>query len=218
MYAFGEMISDVRADFERYSALFRPGPKDRPPATLRVLLSSPGFLIVALYRLMFWVRSRHRASGSMFFGVLLKLLGRMSGPVGVVLAKTQIAEWPTIGPGLYLSDDGGIILGARAFGAGCVIHHAVTVGMDKNKGHPEIGDRVWIGPNTIVYGGIKIGSGAVICGSTVVSKHVPDGCVVEGNPGRIVRRGFDNARMLASADPHADAVEIRVDDMADRHT
>ena len=48
-------------------------------------------------------------------------------------------------------------MGADRPGAGCVIHHHVTIGMDRKGNHPEIDDHVWIGPDTIIYAQ-KIGS------------------------------------------------------------
>jgi acetyltransferase-like isoleucine patch superfamily enzyme len=51
----------------------------------------------------------------------------------------------------------------------------------------RIGDRAWIGFNTILLAGVTIGKGAVVgCGS-VVTKDVPDNAVAAGNPARIVR-------------------------------
>ncbi|MBD3729210.1 MAG: acyltransferase [Sphingomonadales bacterium] len=51
----------------------------------------------------------------------------------------------------------------------------------------RIGDKAWIGFNTIVLAGVTIGEGAVIgCGS-IVTRDVPAYAVVAGNPARIIR-------------------------------
>ncbi len=55
-----------------------------------------------------------------------------------------------------------------------------------------IGAGSWIGAHAVVLPGIKIGRNVVIAAGTVVTRDVPDYCVVVGNPGRIVRK-FDKA-------------------------
>lgn len=58
----------------------------------------------------------------------------------------------------------------------------------------RIGNNVWIGMNAIVLKGVTIGDDCVIAAGAVVTKDVPAGCVVAGNPGRIVRRGAGGVR------------------------
>ena len=51
-----------------------------------------------------------------------------------------------------------------------------------------IGDRVWIGQNSLILKGTKIGSGAVIGGGAVISgKNIPSNTVYAGNPARKIR-------------------------------
>jgi len=50
-----------------------------------------------------------------------------------------------------------------------------------------IGNYVWIGLGAIILPGVKIGDHAIIGAGAVVSRHVPKGAVVVGNPARIVR-------------------------------
>ena len=51
-----------------------------------------------------------------------------------------------------------------------------------------IGNDVWIGGNCTIVGGVTIGSNVVIAGGAVVTKDVPDNCVVAGVPARIVKQ------------------------------
>lgn len=46
----------------------------------------------------------------------------------------------------------------------------------------QIGDDVWIGSNVTVVDGVTLGSGSVIGGGAVVTKDVPAGAIVAGNP------------------------------------
>lgn len=51
----------------------------------------------------------------------------------------------------------------------------------------HIGDRAWIGFNSIIFGGVRIGEGAVVgCGS-VVTEDIPAYTVFAGNPARFVK-------------------------------
>ena len=51
-------------------------------------------------------------------------------------------------------------------------------------GKVTIGDRVFIGASAIVLPGVTIGSDVVIAAGSVVTRDVPDGVVVAGNPAR----------------------------------
>lgn len=134
---------------------------------------------------------------------LLRPTVHLSRYLGVVLCKILLHEDTIIGTGVRFSKKGNIIIGAKKIGNDCVIHHNVTIGMHLagNKsfaGTPSIGDRVWIGPETIIHGNIRIGDGATILGESVLTKNVPPCCIVGGNPARILGREFNNSRLLCS--------------------
>lgn len=50
-----------------------------------------------------------------------------------------------------------------------------------------IGDDVWIGANSVVLPGVKVGSGAVIGAGAVVTKDVPENTICVGNPARVIK-------------------------------
>jgi len=56
----------------------------------------------------------------------------------------------------------------------------------------EIGNDVWIGANAIILDGVKIGNGAIIAAGAVVTKDVPDYCIVGGVPARTIKYRFDS--------------------------
>jgi len=51
-----------------------------------------------------------------------------------------------------------------------------------------IEDDVWIGFNSIIMKGVKIGRGAIIAAGTVVTKDVPTFAMVGGNPARLLKQ------------------------------
>lgn len=53
-----------------------------------------------------------------------------------------------------------------------------------------IANDVWIGVNSIIRRGIKIGNGAVIGANSFVNKDVPDYTVVVGSPAKIIKYRF----------------------------
>lgn len=56
-----------------------------------------------------------------------------------------------------------------------------------------VGPDVWIGTRAIVLPGARIGAGCILGAGAVVGGTVPPYSVVAGNPGRVVRRRFDDA-------------------------
>lgn len=54
-----------------------------------------------------------------------------------------------------------------------------------------IGNNVWIGGRVVILPGRKIGNNVVIGANSVVTKDVPDNCIVAGNPARIVKQKED---------------------------
>ena len=50
-----------------------------------------------------------------------------------------------------------------------------------------IGDNVFIGMNSIILMGAKIGNNVIIGAGSVVSGNIPDNVVVAGNPAKIIR-------------------------------
>lgn len=76
-------------------------------------------------------------------------------------------------------------------GMDVTIYHNVTtakIWSGKKKGSPVIGDNVTIYPHSIILGSVNIGNNCVIGAGSVVTKSVPSGSVVAGNPARIIRK------------------------------
>lgn len=60
------------------------------------------------------------------------------------------------------------------------------------KGDTVIGNDVWIGYDSLIMPGVKIGDGAIVAARSVVTADVPPYAIVGGNPARVLRQRFDN--------------------------
>lgn len=58
------------------------------------------------------------------------------------------------------------------------------------KGDTTIGNDVWIGYDSLIMPGVKIGNGAIVSARSVVTSDVPAYTLVGGNPARPIRQRF----------------------------
>lgn len=49
-------------------------------------------------------------------------------------------------------------------------------------------DDVWIGANSVITAGVRIGKHSVVGGGSVVTKDVPDYAIVAGNPAKLIKQ------------------------------
>jgi serine O-acetyltransferase len=81
----------------------------------------------------------------------------------------------------------GTTINANEIGDNFTISNNTVIGV-KNGKKPSFGNNVYIGPNCIVIGGITIGNNVTIGAGTILTKSVPDNCVVIGNPAYILKQ------------------------------
>ena len=65
-----------------------------------------------------------------------------------------------------------------------------------SKGEVVIEEDVWIGSNSIVLPGIRIGRGSIIGGGSVVTRDIPQYSIAYGNPAKVKRKRFDSETIL----------------------
>jgi acetyltransferase-like isoleucine patch superfamily enzyme len=66
-----------------------------------------------------------------------------------------------------------------------------------------IGKNSFIGGDTIILPGIRIGDNVVVGAGSVVTKDIPDNCIVAGNPAQRIRKGTvlnDNCQIVHLGD------------------
>lgn len=177
------LVGLLRADAERQ--LHFAGVRCDRVGALRLLrmLPSPRFVPVVLYRVAYWCATHHLRPAAKAFSLL-----------NFVLFGLEIGIDCEIGAGLYLPHTSGTVIGARRIGKNAVIYHNVTIGAKEldlaydPKKRPEVLDEVLLAAGAKVLGGITIGNRVVVAANAVVLDSIPDGALVGGVPGRIIRQ------------------------------
>lgn len=112
----------------------------------------------------------------------------------LVIGNVSVGSKTWIGPNTVLDGSGGLVIGDYcSISAGVQIYThdtvawATTGGIEPSVRLPvQIGNRCYIGPNTVVARGVMIGDGAVIGAMSFVNADVPAGAKAWGCPARVV--------------------------------
>ena len=172
---FSKLIEFISADKSRYGY----------GNFFKCFFLVPGFRFTVYLRISKYLESKNKI---LYF--LAKIyLRQMSYKYGIDMYSSTI-----IGKGFYIGHFGGIVInGGVIFGDNVNISQGVTIGKineGRLKGNPTIGNNVWIGANSVVVGGIKIGSHVSIAPCSFVNFDVPDYSLVMGSPGVIVKENY----------------------------
>ena len=112
----------------------------------------------------------------------------LNGATSVDKARAKLKRFRTPHgfAGIHISIDATI-------GKGCTFYQHVVIGSNtlpdsKTHGFPVIGDNVYIGAGAMVIGNVRVGNNVRIGANCVVTKDVPDNCVVVGPKSIVIQR------------------------------
>lgn len=89
---------------------------------------------------------------------------------------------------IHISGGGGVLINAQKIGNYCGLNAGTLIGNNGGEDFkPVIGDYVAFGPGAKAFGKITIGNNVFICPNAVVTKDVPDNCIVGGVPARFIK-------------------------------
>jgi serine O-acetyltransferase len=182
----------VRRDMDRY---FKLDSRDGDPGLVEkigLMLGTPGLQAVLVYRLGSWLR---RAGRPRLLYLPMRVVYAVLHQLCIVLWGIHIDVNAQIAGGLYIGHFGGVVIGPARMGFDCSIAHNVTIGRraDGGPGVPRLGDRVWVGTGSVIFGNLTIGDGVTIGPLTTVARNLPPRALVLGNPMRVLRREYDNS-------------------------
>jgi serine O-acetyltransferase len=196
------MFERVRRDLQRY---FRFESRTGEPGLLekaRIIAANHALKGVLVFRFGAWIE---RTQPPPAVKLPLKVVYRTLDEVVTALWGMHIHSTAEIDGGLYCSHPDGILIGPIRMGQDCNVGHGVTIGIrpggELEESVPTIGDRVFIGPNSFVFGGITIADGAAIGPLTVVGRNLPPRCLAVGNPMQIVRKDYENKTLIYGTRP-----------------
>lgn len=111
---------------------------------------------------------------------------------------------------IYIHPNALLTIGKNTYLNGCVIDCSfqITIGNDcaladgvrimDNTWHlpnsqrgVRIGNKVWIATNAIILPGVTVGDGAIVAAGAVVTRDVPEMCMVAGVPARVIKENVE---------------------------
>lgn len=91
------------------------------------------------------------------------------------IAPVNIGDYVMVGPNTLIS----------------TVNHPISpIGRRKHLGIAKpvnIGNDVWIGGNVTILPGVTIGNNVIVAAGAVVTKDVPDNCIVGGVPAKVIK-------------------------------
>ena len=162
------LIQSIKADGYRISGSNSFG------MLLILFVQDPGFRLLVLFRL-----SKFKGPLSLCVYLIFRYLSSRRG----ILIPRQVA----IGPGCNLGHAFNIVINQAArIGKNVNFAQNITIG-SVGETAPRIGNNVYIGPNSVIFGDIVIGDNTVIGAGAIVNKSFDGNVLVAGNPASVIK-------------------------------
>ena len=161
------------------------------PNALQVLLAYAGFHALLMHRV-----------SALLWRCRLRTLPSFLSYVARAVSGIEIHPAARIGRRVFIDHGMGVVIGETAeVGDDVTLYHGVTLGGKAPKGsergskrHPTLERGVMVGAGACLLGNIRIGEGAVIGANSVVTRDVPSGARVAGNPAHILKGGKSESK------------------------
>lgn len=128
------------------------------------------------------------------------------GPGSVVQVNGKIGDYALIARGVYIvgRDDHDTQTVGRPIAYGTWIGERDLGPRDL----VELGVDVWVGAGSVILSGVKVGDGAIVAAGAVVTRDIPSGAVVGGNPASFLSWRFASSEQLGE---HLERLGVVVD-------
>lgn len=129
--------------------------------------------------------------GNFFYEKKMRGISKLFSLINRVLFSVWLPSSAKIGEKFTIGYWGlGIVIHSRTvIGNNCQINQNVTIGRNfGDKDVPILGDNVYVGAGSVIFGEIKIGNNVIIGSNSLVNKDIPDNVTVVGNPFKIIER------------------------------
>ncbi|MDO6475433.1 acyltransferase [Alteromonas sp. 1_MG-2023] len=136
--------------------------------------------------------------------IILRIQGCKIGNNVTIHSRTFLYEFGNLEVGNFVTINKKVLLDNRGkikIGSNVNISHSCqlyTCGHDLSdleapmiKGAIELQDCVWVYPNVTFMPNITVGKGSVIYPNSVVTKDVPPGSIVGGNPAKVIKQNIN---------------------------
>jgi acetyltransferase-like isoleucine patch superfamily enzyme len=153
-------------------------------------------------RWMYWSKSA-KLKGK---GNIARMADIIQPTLAAIGSNFVCSEYAVVNPsdslGIYIGDN--VMLGPRVYIRAANHNFSNLTKPINDQGHQYatlnyldknysvvIEDDVWIGANSIILSGAKIGKGAIIGAGSVVTREIPANCIAAGIPARVIRMRED---------------------------
>ncbi len=124
-------------------------------------------------------QNRESFLGRVTYAILRVRLKRLGQSLGLSVPPG------VFGPGLSIPHYGSVVVNDKVrAGAFCRVHSATNLGESRG-GAPQLGNGVYVGPGSVLYGDISVGDRAVIGANSVVNKTIPANRLAIGAPASV---------------------------------